>query len=107
MKQTRLHADSRSASQEISRPFIPEGPVLCLQYAITGPCFQPDESNPHSLICFSKIRLILSSHLRLDLPSCLLLPGVLTTILYLRSLQHLYACHLSHPPRIYNPKNVC
>jgi hypothetical protein len=50
-----------------------------LQYSqdpSTGPYPEPDETNPHPQSYLSKIILILSFHLRLGLPSILLLLGI-------------------------------
>jgi hypothetical protein len=58
----------------------PEGSSQCSQEPSTGPYPEPDQSSPYYLILRSI--LILSIHLRLDLPSGLFPSGIPTNILY-------------------------
>jgi hypothetical protein len=47
----------------------PEGPVPCLQQPAAGICPKPDESSPRNTHPISLRSIIISSHLRLDLPN--------------------------------------
>jgi hypothetical protein len=60
----------------------PEGSLPCSQQPSTGLYPEPDQSNPSIPPYLSKVHLILSTHLRLGLPSGLLPPGFPTNILY-------------------------
>jgi hypothetical protein len=59
----------------------PEGSLLCSQEPSTGPCPEPDKSNPSHYISLRSI-LILSAHLHLGLPSGLIPFSFPTNILY-------------------------
>jgi hypothetical protein len=59
----------------------PEGSSPCSQEPATCPCPEPSESNPHPQTLLRSI-LMLSSHLRLGLPSGLLPSGLPTKMLY-------------------------
>jgi hypothetical protein len=61
----------------------PEGSLSCSQQPATGLYFESDKSNPHRQTLFPRRSIsILSSHLRLGLPSGLFLSGFTTKILY-------------------------
>jgi hypothetical protein len=63
----------------------PEGLLACSQEPSTGPYFEPDKFSPYNSILFIyslRSNLILSSHLRLGLPSGLFPSGFATDILY-------------------------
>jgi hypothetical protein len=60
----------------------PEGSLLCSQEPSTGPYPKPDQSRPHHPILSLRFILILSTHLRLGLPSGLLPSGFPTNILH-------------------------
>jgi hypothetical protein len=60
----------------------PKASLLCTQQPATGPYPEPDESSPPFPTVSLRFILILSSHLRLGLPSCLFTSGLLTKILY-------------------------
>jgi hypothetical protein len=70
-------ATSRSATQEF--PTILWNP--CSQEPAIGPHPEPDQSSPQIQSYFSKIILILFSHLRLGLPSGLFPSGFPTKVL--------------------------
>jgi hypothetical protein len=53
----------------------PEDSILCSQEPSTGPYPEPDESSPYPSTYFSKIPLLLSSHLRLSLANGLFFSG--------------------------------
>jgi hypothetical protein len=55
--------------------------VQCSQEPSTDPYLEPYQSNPHHTISLRSI-LILSTHLRLGLPSCFFTSGFPTDILY-------------------------
>jgi hypothetical protein len=79
----------------------PEGSVLCSQDPSIGPYHEPDQSIPPHPISLRSI-LILSSYLRLGIPSGLFPLGFPTKILYIILLL-LHACHMpcqSHPPSL-------
>jgi hypothetical protein len=79
-----LRSRQSCSHSRTSQHFIePEGALLCSQEPSTGPCPEPDRSNPyHPILSPSKIYLILSTHLRLGLPSDLFLSGFPTNILH-------------------------
>jgi hypothetical protein len=61
----------------------PEGSISCPQEPCTGPYPEPYPSNPiHSIPSYLSKRSILSTHLRLGLPSGLFPSGFPTNILY-------------------------
>jgi hypothetical protein len=62
----------------------PEGSLPSSQEPSTGPCLEPDLSNPHHpILCVSqRYILILATHLCLGLPSGLFPSGFPTNILY-------------------------
>jgi hypothetical protein len=60
----------------------PEGSLPCSQETSTGPYPEPDQSNSYHPMLFQRPILILSTHLRLGLPSGLFPSGILTNILH-------------------------
>jgi hypothetical protein len=60
----------------------PEDSLPCSQQPTTGPYPEPDASSTHILTVSLRSILILSSHLRLGVPSDLYLSGIRTKILY-------------------------
>jgi hypothetical protein len=64
----------------------PEGSLPCSQEPSTGPYPDPDRSSPH--------HPILSTHLRIGLPSSLFPSGFLTNILYAFLFAHTYSKEL-------------
>jgi hypothetical protein len=61
----------------------PEGSLPCSQEPSTGPYTEPDQSNPyHTIRSLLRSISLLSTHLRLGLPTGLFPSGFLTNILY-------------------------
>jgi hypothetical protein len=60
----------------------PEGLLPCSQEPDTGNCPDPEGSSPHSKPILLRLILVLSSHLRVDLPSGLVPSDFPTRILY-------------------------
>jgi hypothetical protein len=76
----------------------PEDPLACSQEPSTGPYPEPDQSNPYHPITLRSI-LILSTHLRLGLPSgCLLLTPPRIIYMHFSSPRSCYMPCPSHPP---------
>jgi hypothetical protein len=73
----------------------PEDSVPSSKEPSTGQYPEPDESNPSHLISLRSI-LILSTHLRLGLPSGLFPSGFPTNILYAFLLSHIRATCPAH-----------
>jgi hypothetical protein len=61
---------------------IKNSSLPCSQESTTGPYPEPDQFSPHHPILNLRPILILSSHLRLGLPSCLFPSDFLSKILY-------------------------
>jgi hypothetical protein len=64
-----LVSTTRRYNPEDQHFMEPEGSLSCSEEPATGPNPEPDESNPHPETLFLSPILILSSHLRLGLPS--------------------------------------
>jgi hypothetical protein len=73
----------------------PECSLQCSQKPPTGPYSEPDQSSPYQHpICISEIHLIVSTHLRLGLPSGLFPSGFLTNILYAVFFAFMYTSYI-------------
>jgi hypothetical protein len=78
-------ATSRSGSQELPNMFMdPQGSVQCPQGPSTGSYPEPDQSSPthHAVLFLLRFIYMLSSHLRVGLPSGLFPSGFPTKILH-------------------------
>jgi hypothetical protein len=73
----------------------PKGTLLCSQDPTTGPYHEPDESSPHPPTV-SVRTILMSSHLRLGLPSRLFPSGFPTKVLYALPISPMRATCPSH-----------